>query len=341
MTTRPNGIWNYTSIDVDSGVTVSFRKNAANTPVRWLATSNVTINGILNLDGTIGGSDPSPGQEAPGGPGGFAGGLGGVRFDQSGSYAGTPGQGPGGGLPGVANTEKGYNAMYAGVYGNSYLQPLIGGSGGGGTGSRPNANGWNGGGGGGAIFISSSRDIIINGKVSAKGGNAISLCCGIVSGFGSGGAIRLQADRISGGGSLDATGGNANPGYIRLEAYYRPLASSTSPQAVVSAPVVGQSFDAQGSLLTISSVGGVAVRLPSLGDTTNPDVIFTNAGPIQVTVTATNIPNLTPVQLRVTANGLIITGTNILSGGTVTFTNIIVPKGVGTIQASATFTLGN
>ena len=83
------------------------------------------------------------------------------------------------------------------------------------------------------------------------------------------------------------------------------------------------------------------MRLPSLGDTTNPDVIFTNAGPIQVTVTATNIPNLTPVQLRVTANGQIITGSNVLSGGTATFTNIIVPKGVGTIQASATFTLSN
>ena len=129
MTSRPNGIWNYTSIDVDSGVTVTFAKHAANAPVRWLATGNVNINGILSLDGANGGTDPSPGQEAPGGPGGFAGGLGGVRFDQSGSYAGTPGQGPGGGLPGVNINERGYNGTFAGTYGNSYLQPLIGGSG--------------------------------------------------------------------------------------------------------------------------------------------------------------------------------------------------------------------
>ena len=106
-----------------------------------------------------------------------------------------------------------------------------------------------------------------------------------------------------------------------------------------SAPVVDQTFATQGSLL-ITTVGGVAVRLPSHGDTSDPDVIFTNAGPASITVTSTNIPNLTPVQLRVTANGQIITTNGTLSGGSASFT-VTVPKGVGTIQASASFTLGN
>jgi Galactose oxidase, central domain len=37
MSTRPDGIWHYTTIDIPAGTTVSFKPNAANTPVVcWL-----------------------------------------------------------------------------------------------------------------------------------------------------------------------------------------------------------------------------------------------------------------------------------------------------------------
>jgi hypothetical protein len=54
MTGRPDGIWNFTTIQVPAGVTVRFDKNAANTPVRWLATGDVTLDGSLILNGERG-----------------------------------------------------------------------------------------------------------------------------------------------------------------------------------------------------------------------------------------------------------------------------------------------
>ena len=43
----PSGIFNFTSVNIPSGVTVTFQKNTTNTPVTILASSNVTIVGAL------------------------------------------------------------------------------------------------------------------------------------------------------------------------------------------------------------------------------------------------------------------------------------------------------
>ena len=333
MRTRTNGVWNFTTIDIPAGITVKFIKNPANTPVRWLATGNVTTNGTLDLQGTAGGTTPLPGNEAPGGPGGFSGGLGGIRFDSSGSYAGTPGQGPGGGAAGVTSDQGGAQGQFASVYGNPYLQPLIGGSGGGGGASRADYDGGNGGGGGGAILIDSSRDVVINGGILA-GGGAGGRYAYSTGGFGSGGGIRIKADRISGTGILRAD----TDGRIRLEAYYRPLAAYSSPIAVNSTPVAEQAFNTNG-VLTITSVAGQNV-VQRTGSTQTPDVIFSQAGPVTVTVAAASLSAGTPIVLRITANGQIIQATNNLVGTSTTFT-VTVPQGVGTVQASATFTVGN
>lgn len=342
MSAKADGIWNFTTIDIPAGVTLYFQRNPANTAVRWLASGNVTINGFLSLNGENGSNNPNPGNEAKGGPGGYAGGLGAVRFDQSSSYTGSPGQGPGGGSPGVGAAD-GYNGgqrfgqpgKYADTYGNAYIQPLLGGSGGGGGGSGYSDIGGNGGGGGGAILISSSRDIVVNGGISASGGSG-----GNYGGSGSGGAIRLVADRISGGGSLQANGGGQ--GRIRLEAYYRPLAGNTSPVSSISAPVTTRSFDALGSLI-IAKVAGQVVDQPPRGDSTNPDVLFTAAGDITIEVQGTGIPDNTPVTLRIgTVTGVINKpapgepAVNIV-GGTASFT-VTVPPGIGSIQAFAQFT---
>ena len=73
MGDHPDGIYQYTSVNIPAGVTVSFIPNAGNKPVVWLVQSNVGIYGTVNVSGqsasgAIGGA---------GGPGGFGGGSGG------------------------------------------------------------------------------------------------------------------------------------------------------------------------------------------------------------------------------------------------------------------------
>ncbi len=344
MTGRANGIWNFTSINVPSGITVVFRKNTENTPVRWLATEDVVINGAVDVSGEFGANSLPPGVPARGGPGGFDGGRGGIRVSASGSFVGVPGLGPGGGAPGTAqqtspqNLRDGKNGEYNGVYGNAFLQPLVGGSGGGGGASNNDTDGGNGGGGGGAILIASSRDITLNGVIRANGGE-LQWSGASQGGRGSGGAILLRADRVSGPGTLQAYGGTTgNPnGRIRVEAYVRSLTGAQTPTAVVGLPAASGELNQVGTL-TIVSVDGVNVVQPPTGNLTTPDVVFSDAGQVNVVINGTGIPDGTPVSLRVTtATGIITAGPVNLAGGTVTIP-VTVPAGVGTLQATAQFT---
>jgi hypothetical protein len=352
MTGRANGIWNFISINVPDGIVVTFKKNTGNTPVRWLATEQVTINGTVSVNGEAGLNSLPLGEVADGGPGGFAGGRGALRQDQSGSFVGSPGQGPGGGQPGTSmqtspvNLRDGQNGNYSngsepGSYGNVFIQPLVGGSGGGGGASSETSNGSNGGGGGGAILIASSRDILVEGAITANGGDIEGSVS--IGGRGSGGAILLRADRISGNGELQAWGGHQGlqNGRIRLEAYFRQLAGQTRPISVNSAPVANQDFNTLGAL-SVTQVAGVNVAQPPSGNTLTPDVVFTSAGAISVTVQGNNIPNGTPVRLRVTTSQQVIeAGPVDLAGNTAVFNNVNVPAGIGTIQAFAQFQLSN
>ncbi len=45
----PSGILNYTTVNIPAGVTVKFKKNAANTPVFILASGDVTIAGKIDI----------------------------------------------------------------------------------------------------------------------------------------------------------------------------------------------------------------------------------------------------------------------------------------------------
>ncbi len=358
MSAKANGVWNYTSITIGTGVKLTFPKNTANTPVTWLASGDVKIDGELNLDGTQTPGYPFGsnliGNQGKGGPGGFDGGLGGSRFIASGSYAGTPGQGPGGGGPGISSGQDGTSA--SSNYGNSYLQPLVGGSGGGGSGSRDTQDGGNGGGGGGAILISSSRDLAVNGTIHANGGdgswgdyNSWYYRTGFHGGSGSGGAIRLVGDRVLGTGRLEATspsGASNYYGKLRIEGYIRSLlqTGTASHTPTVSAPVVTAPSNTQPAL-AVTSVAGQPVAQPPTGNPASPDVVFSSAGSITITVTATNIPDTTPVTCRVTSGSKIISlpingdPAVTLSGGTATFTTT-VQAGIGSIQAFCSFTTG-
>jgi hypothetical protein len=355
MAAKANGVWNYTSITIGAGVKLTFPRNTANTPVTWLASGDVKIDGELNLDGTQTPGYPFGsnliGNQGKGGPGGFDGGLGGTRFSASGSYAGTPGQGPGGGGSGISSGQDGTSA--SSNYGNSYLQPLVGGSGGGGSGSSDTQDGGNGGGGGGAILISSSRDLAVNGTIHANGGdgswgdyNSWYHRIGFHGGSGSGGAIRLVGDRVLGTGRLEATSpsGASNYGKLRIEGYIRSLlqTGTASHTPTVSAPVVTAPSNTQPAL-AVTSVAGQPVAQPPTGNPASPDVVFSSAGSITITVTATNIPDTTPVTCRVTSGSQIISlpingdPAVTLSGGTATFTTT-VQAGIGSIQAFCSFT---
>lgn len=245
----PNGIFNFTSVNIPSSVTVTFRRNTTNTPVVILASGAVTVAGVININGkastNVGaagngnlGDDGIPGV---GGPGGYDGGRGGLPVPQV-PQRGGGGLGPGGGIAGIRSNASNFCASQGTIsfggggggfgavggnadaqivnvavarggpaYGTSALLPLIGGSGGaGGAGSAFSGSG--GGGAGGAILIASSGTLTITGQILANGGASgvsAGAGAGATGGGGSGGAIRLMATTIAGNGILNAVGAAA------------------------------------------------------------------------------------------------------------------------------------
>jgi hypothetical protein len=159
-------------------------------------------------------------------------------------------------------------------------------------------------------LISSSRDIRVDGQILANGmigSRHLNLSEG---GHGSGGAIRLQADRITVNGSLQALGANQfaeQNGRIRLEAFYLSVNRGTQPAHVPAAPTVTREFDTSTNLLLITSVAGQNVVQPPRGELLNPDVIVSEPGPISVTVRGTNIPDGSLARLRVTTSASVLT----------------------------------
>src|SRR4051812_22875681 len=200
MASRPSGIYQFESINIPAGVEVQFFANAENRPVVWLVQSKCTISGVVDVSGlSPGGSAAAVGGN--GGPGGFGGGNGGNR--------GHKGEGPGAGVVAVYAT-LGWNfngnnwevvsqppVGGATVYGNEFIVPLVGGSGGEGVGydlgNGSISSGGGGGGGGGAILIASSSTIELNGRIESSGGSGASWSGAIgsfgIAGGGSGGAI--------------------------------------------------------------------------------------------------------------------------------------------------------
>lgn len=302
----PNGIFNFTTVNIPSGVTVTFRRNAANTPVYIFATGDVTIAGTINVSG--GNSNGTlPGI---GGPGGFNGGYGGGINSNGGD-----GLGPGRGAAGLTTCSSAGGGGYAtaggrwpscgvggSVYGNARLIPLIGGSGGGGAAGAGHHARAGGGGGGGAILIASSGTITITGAILADGGHG-HWCDG--SGGGSGGGIRLIANTISGNGLISAIGGlytcseRGGEGRIRLEAYTINRTAGTNPPYTFGLP--GSVFPANAPILRITSIAGASVPANPTGSYSQPDIMLpsTTTNPVTVNISASNIPVGTTVTVSV------------------------------------------
>jgi hypothetical protein len=267
-----DGIFHCTTIQVAAGATLRFNRNPLNTPVYLLATGDVTINGIIDVSGTVGSQSPPVGGQ--GGPGGFDGGAPGAGGLPPGAGrgpgAGKGGQdnytvnGAGGGAYGTASTYG--RAADGATYGSPLLIPLVGGSGGGGGIGSP---GYPGGGGGGAILIASDTRIAIagNGSIRAEGKQM---------GYsgGSGGAVRLVAPAVSGTGSLRVPGGSSGgAGRVRIDSFDRTsLALQVEPSSALSLGSLMMVFpsplprlditEAAGTVIAEGTAGPVQVLLP-------------------------------------------------------------------------------
>jgi len=220
-----DGIFHFTTIQIENGATLKFRHNALNTPAYLLATGDVVINGRIDVSGLSGTSSPPAGGR--GGVGGFDGGMPGILGVSPGD-----GHGPGGGkggtvdwpytansagsgsygghAPGNTPGNDDYSLSDGAIYGSPLLAPLVGGSGGGGTVGQP---GRGGAGGGGALLIASSSSIFVGstGQILAKGGDNAGQPAS--TGQGSGGGVRLIAPKIAGNGVINVSGGRTDEYY--------------------------------------------------------------------------------------------------------------------------------
>lgn len=360
VTLPSNGVLNYTTINIPSGVTVTFQKNAANTPVYLLATGNVTIDGTISVNG----GNATTTDTGKGGPGGFDGAYGGGYLTTGGK-----GLGPGGGNPGRNVGNEGGGAGGGGFgfngnngtagnwgiggsfYGNVKLLPIIGGSGGGGGGGRNDRDGKPGSGGAGAIVIASSGTITVNGSITANGGSCAWDWPG--GGGGSGGAIKLAATTVAGNGSISAVygtggnwGGNGGLGRIRIEAENNYRTVSTNPAYSYGLP--GNIFVSNTPSLTITSIGGTAPPASPTANYNQPDILLpsTTTNPVTINLSAANIPVATTVKVWIipqygdgTSVNTGLTGTDQSSTGTAnvnlstTYSNIVTAEATFTIVA--------
>jgi hypothetical protein len=338
MADHPTGIYQYTTVNIPTNVTVTFMPNANNSPVTWLLQGSCIISGTVDVSGQ---SDNGlvPGQ---GGPGGGAGGYGG----QGTSWLAHKGAGLGGGDAAQYNLNsiggggsyatvgRSYQAAAGLTYGNMFLLPLLGGSGGGG------GFGFGGGGGGGAILIASDSSILVNGAVTAYGGYGYGN-----GGGGSGGAVRLVAPQISGHGGIAASGlggiANGGSGFVRLDVLDDEFVGTLNDSAsrgfnpILVAP-------AQAATLAIQSIAGNAVPANPTGVVFTPDATISaqQNNPIPVVVSCVNLPLNTPITVVVKpVNGPTVTGSTANTTGTqaasTATVSMVMPRGGGLVYATA------
>ena len=355
------GIYHYTEVKIPSHITVSFVPNSNNKPVVWLVQSNCTINGTISIKG----GDITNMFGVRGGPGGYRGGNGSL---DSQIPAGS-GLGPGGGKV-VGTNEFGGNASFGTLgnvnpwpsqnpegelYGNSYLIPLIGGSGGGGGRNRLAG----GAGGAGAILVVCSGTLSLQGGIDARGGGSPNLFdYPFYGGAGSGGAVRLVATSIEGSGFIDCGGGFVVRGYdgsssryygttggkgrVRLDAMSDTFVGGINGESTRGfQPIIAPPPD-HAIRLAIQSIAGIAVATSPGGLLTSPDVIIpaAQANPISIVVRCVNIQLNTEIIVEVKpANGPYVRGVGLNSQGTESNSTAIItlnmPRGGGTIQAKA------
>ena len=336
--------FNFTSVVVPAGVTVRLSAKNINGPVYWLVSGDVDVEGTIDLSGQAGlpASQILDGRrrQLDAGVGGYSGGTGGnanAPLSPSQPVA-QNGDGPGGGAAGsVCNpTSSGTYPPSGGTFsGDSFLVPLIGGSGGGGGlfFGNPSPYGASGGAGGGALFIASSTTITVNGTINANGGiggnggttptTTNSGCLGSYyaegwGGGGSGGGIRLVANTIAGSGTVTALGGstatvifplnpqvfpqtNGGNGVVRIEAFTDSFTGTIS--GVQSTGTPNSAFLLLPSTpppsVNVVSVNSAPIPASPTASLTTPDATINTSSPVTITVQASYIPVGTVLTLQV------------------------------------------
>jgi hypothetical protein len=190
------------------------------------------------------------------------------------------------------------------------------------------------------LIASSSEIIFQNGYILAHAGDH--WCC---QRGGSGGSIRLIANKISGPAQINVNGSSygGSVGFFRVEAFDQTqfLPSYQDYSQGLPGPVILPNLPT----LTISSVGGVnAPANPAAAFRANPDIIVPTSvsNPVTVNIQATNIPVGTVVQIMQTSdvnertiiNSSPLAGTNASSTATATVT--LPTTGMCILNASAT-----
>lgn len=237
-TTLAGGVYNYTTFNINSGVTVSV---TGTQPLIIKCTGAVTINGILNASGGNGGNGVTFSTFGAGGIGVAGGGNGGdgTYSTSLGGMLASPGAGPGGvnnqgngwsggggaGYSAAGSASGGSTGGFGGpAYGNINISGLESGSGGGGGSGGYSCGSGGGGAGGGLIYIYSASSISIGaaGSIRVNGGNGGSDGAGNCGGGGggSGGSIFLRAPSMTHNGTLQANGGSGGVSNVAGPPYF-------------------------------------------------------------------------------------------------------------------------
>lgn len=310
-------VFKYSSINIPSGVDVTFTNHPKNAPVVWLVQGDVTIAGNVLV------GDDSPSQ-----PGGFAGGIA-ANTNPAGQ-----GYGPGGGRQDSHGGSYGTGGSGGPVvtYGNPKVLPLMGGSGGSGA-ADP------GGAGGGAILIASDLTITIDGTVRSDGQYV-----DWYGGGGSGGAIRVIADSVTGGGGLFARGAPTSQpgglGRIRVEGNTVTLPQGTPDYEVDIPDDPVQIFpQPDAPVIRITQVDSRSVPADPAASLEFPkqDVEISSSTEITVSMEAQNMPTGWIVELRavptrgddIVVNASLESGDNALSYWSAQLT---LPSGTNVLQ---------
>ena len=286
----PDGVFNFTTVNVASNTTLKFNRNVLNTPVFMLATGDIVVDGTIDVSGESGTSVAG----GRGGPGGFDGGIPGL--------VGAPpsdGQGPGAGVAPAGSASYGTGGR---SYGSPLLVPLVGGSGGGARGDpAPYGSG-----GGGAILLASNTQVIVNSSASVLShGGRIPIGTG-TGGGGSGGAIRIVSPIVTGAGTLNVNAegpssqGRGGAGRIRIDVLLRTqMTLRLSPSTVGSLGAFMVALLDERPRLDITHVAGgdipegttgpVSILLPIDSPANQPVTVqargFTGVVPIRVVLT--------------------------------------------------------
>lgn len=292
-------VFKYASVNVAAGALVTFTNHPSRAPVVWLVRGNAVLAGEVSLAGQFRRptNDPDTSYLYPvePGPGGFRGGASSVVGRGA-------GYGPGGGDSAYdSGAVHGLASPVRSSYGNLALLPLVGGSGAGGTAWTQLSYVGTVSGGAGAILIAAGGSVEINGRLSARtdiGGEYP----------GSGGAIKVIADRVTGAGIIDVSA-TSHPGNYNNVGRVRVEANSVSPTLRIfpntigvppeSTPVIWPPESAP--TVAITSVNSVSAPVdPRAEILTSSDLNISTNAPVDILLKVQNFPPNGVIRVRVT-----------------------------------------